>query len=821
MLCGLTTFGCYGCRKRAESPQTTYAHSVDELKRGNLNNALEQTQAALNGSSDTSSEWHYRLLALRGEVLMRKGLYAQSLSSLEFELPSTLRSTDIEVWRQLTRGADYFYRQDFARAQACLSEAQSLAETNHLELLGEVALRQGTLADLRDDTRSASEFYRKALQMARDRKDSYLEVASVGNLGMLAMEEERYDESIDWGTQALRLSESAGDQVSVAKTLLNMSWSYVDLGDYERALDVLQLAQESTHKAGLVNDELICQINLAAIKRYVHDTAAAEQIGTAALNLARKLDAKRSLVETLNVLTSVMLDEANLHTAASYNREALEVSRSIKDHAAELVATLEAARVADSGGDRKSAESLLLGVIDDKDAATAARWEAQARLAKVYDGDNEPVKALAEYAGAIRTIQSARKSIKEEDLRLAFLSSSIDFYDDYIDFLIQHRRVEDALLVADLTRSQTLIEGLTLSANKSSAHPATKQSPLELARKLHATLLIYWLGQNHSYLWVATPAKLSYFPLPPKSQIDPVVKTYRQSILDGRDVLGANDQAGQQLFRMLVAPAQTLIPHDSRAILFPAESLYGLNFESLIVPGPAPHFWIEDVTLSTASALAMPPSTSHPWSVKQRSLLLVGNPEPASADFPRLAQAPAEMQKISSHFPQPERKVLEGPQATPASYLSCNPGRFSYLHFVTHGTASHTRPLESAVILSKVGDSYKLYARDILKDPLSANLVTISACNGAGTRAYAGEGLVGLSWAFLRAGAHNVIGALWEVSDATSTPQLMDSLYSGLDQGQDPATALRNAKLGLLHSSGDSVFKKPFYWAPFQLYSGS
>jgi CHAT domain-containing protein len=104
---------------------------------------------------------------------------------------------------------------------------------------------------------------------------------------------------------------------------------------------------------------------------------------------------------------------------------------------------------------------------------------------------------------------------------------------------------------------------------------------------------------------------------------------------------------------------------------------------------------------------------------------------------------------------------------------------------------------------------------------LNANLVTISACNGAGTRAYSGEGLVGLSWAFLRAGAHNVIGALWEVSDA-STPQLMDAFYRELFQGKDPATALRDAKLGLLHSADpDSVFKNPFYWAPFQLYAGS
>ncbi len=65
----------------------------------------------------------------------------------------------------------------------------------------------------------------------------------------------------------------------------------------------------------------------------------------------------------------------------------------------------------------------------------------------------------------------------------------------------------------------------------------------------------------------------------------------------------------------------------------------------------------------------------------------------------------------------------------------------------------------------------------------------------AGTRAYSGEGLVGLSWAFLRAGAHNVVAALWEVSDA-STPQLMDRLYRELSQEQDPASALRESRTG-------------------------
>jgi CHAT domain-containing protein len=102
--------------------------------------------------------------------------------------------------------------------------------------------------------------------------------------------------------------------------------------------------------------------------------------------------------------------------------------------------------------------------------------------------------------------------------------------------------------------------------------------------------------------------------------------------------------------------------------------------------------------------------------------------------------------------------------------------------------------------------------------PLHAKLVTVSACNGSGVRAYAGEGLVGLSWAFLRAGSHNVIGALWEVNDA-STPLLMDRLYSEINAGKSPEAALREAKLSLIHSTG--IYRKPLYWAAFQLYTGS
>ena len=104
-------------------------------------------------------------------------------------------------------------------------------------------------------------------------------------------------------------------------------------------------------------------------------------------------------------------------------------------------------------------------------------------------------------------------------------------------------------------------------------------------------------------------------------------------------------------------------------------------------------------------------------------------------------------------------------------------------------------PLDSAIILSPHGDTYKLYARDIARLPIHANLVTLSACRSAGSRTYAGEGLVGFAWAFLEAGAQNVVAGLWEVDDA-STAKLMEAMYAQLRRGATPQQALRTAKHG-------------------------
>jgi CHAT domain-containing protein len=263
---------------------------------------------------------------------------------------------------------------------------------------------------------------------------------------------------------------------------------------------------------------------------------------------------------------------------------------------------------------------------------------------------------------------------------------------------------------------------------------------------------------------------------------------------------------------------QTLLPQNAKVVVIPDSSLNNLNFETLIVSEPKPHYWIEDATIADASSLHVLSASYLRERKRPRRLLLVGDSAAPSKEYPELPKAAVQMDSVARHFPESDRRILSRAQATPAAYLDSNPERFSHIHFVAHGTASRLSPLDSAIVLSKSStenDSFKLYARDIIRHRLRADLVTISACYGAGERSYAGEGLVGLSWAFLRAGAHNVIAALWEAAD-TSTEKLMARFYEELDHGVSPDTALRTAKLSLLHGG---EFHNPFYWAPFQLYT--
>lgn len=813
---------CSGCRLR-QDPSNAHSEIESRILHGDLATALAEANRAIRQYGGRSQEWDWRFRILKAQILISQSSPEDAISLLKADLPASLSSSDIAVKKPMFEGIAHTYDQRFEDAEQEIQEAERLANIFQPQLLSEVLNARGSLEVAEKKNAKAEETFRQGLAVARQQKKAGQEARSLGNLAFVAISLEHFDEAIDRSQDALRLARSLGMQSVVATSLGNLGWAYAQLGDFDSSLEFFKQGEDMSEKSALTGYRAYWLTGIADAYQAEHNYNQAEVNLNRALEVGRRLDDKETITTALNALALICLKTGLLDLAEQDVQEARNLEEAGLDHFGTLRSRLLAGRIEGSKRNYRVAEKLFLSVLEDRRADTPARWEARARLAKLHDDQGLPKNADHEYRESIEAIEAARSSVNHEDLRLSFLSNGIEFYDDYVDFLVAHGRNGDALEVAELSRAQTLAEGLRSSA-KITKHSAGHSQTQEIAQRLHSTLLFYWLGETYSYLWAVTPTKTICFTLPPSSEIDAAVHSYREAVASAKNVAETEQSAGEKLYAMLVAPAQKLIPQNSRVILLPDGSLYSLNFETLIVPSQKPHFWIEDVTLTIANSLTLLASGASRPPPRQKSLLLVGDALKASDEFERLPQAEEEMQIVQHYFPGSNRTVLKREQATPGAYLTSNPERYAYVHFVTHGTASRAQPLESAVILSKepASDTYKLYARDIVTRHLNAELVTISACNGSGARAYSGEGLVGLSWAFLRAGAHNVIGALWEVSNAPSTAQLMDVFYSSLSRGKDPATALREAKLSFLRSSNsNSVFKKPYYWAPFQLYAGS
>lgn len=162
-------------------------------------------------------------------------------------------------------------------------------------------------------------------------------------------------------------------------------------------------------------------------------------------------------------------------------------------------------------------------------------------------------------------------------------------------------------------------------------------------------------------------------------------------------------------------------------------------------------------------------------------------------------------------------RLLTGKSATKAQVLQ-DGARCDTLHIATHGYADPWAPEFSGLLLAGTGDApYDvLTAQEIYLWPLQARLVTLSACQTALGKDMEGEGLLGLTRAFIYAGAQDVVCTLWPVADE-STKVLMAWFYDGLLSGKDVDEALQSAQAVLARNAATS---DPFYWAGFTVVRG-
>ena len=145
--------------------------------------------------------------------------------------------------------------------------------------------------------------------------------------------------------------------------------------------------------------------------------------------------------------------------------------------------------------------------------------------------------------------------------------------------------------------------------------------------------------------------------------------------------------------------------------------------------------------------------------------------------------------------------------------------KYRIIHVATHGLLNAERPQFTGVVLSLVGNKTRdgfVRTDEVFNLHLGSPLVMLSACETGLGKEKRGEGVMGLTRAFMYAGAPTVGVSLWSVADK-STADLMTDFYQRLlsaSAGTSTSGALRGAQLAMI--SGKK-YSAPFYWAPFVL----
>ncbi len=777
--------------------ETEYRKAVEASLHEGPKAAGRIVDDALARAGSSKEDWVYALRIYRAELDAQTKSPRAAQPVLRTPLPPHLRTTEIEIRRLTALAMATFHSDQKEEAYRITDEVVALASKHVPGRLAEAYYLRGNLRKNEEDARRAMRLFTKA------GNDTWA-LMSEATLVRAFEEQGRYSEAVEIGERVVPRLRQAG--LTVAGTITgNTASAYYWLGDYESAKEYLSQAEELARKLGKSHDLAVWLDRIGDVYLATGDLEGAAKWYGDAEAFARE-HGHRQLARALSNVAQVAIRRGQFEQA----RDAIEESIGL-DTAVNELEDVRRARVIRASlniatGNYGAARQELEDVIATT-TTTVWRQQAETGLGRLYAAQQQSELAERYFARALKTAVDARATIKPEH-RFSYFNGVEDLFDSYVDFLVDNGQIARALVITEESRARTLAEGLGAIV------PSKKLDVLAIAKRTNATILAYWLGTRRSYVWTVKATGMWIRELPPAAVLERELEEYQQVLQD--DSLDKCASRGQRLFQTLVGSAARGAAQDARFIVVADGKLHTLNFDTLVVPAPRAHWWIDDVTLISANSLHLLARPAVKWATEP-SLLLVGDTPRVDPAFRPLPSARVEMEQVGAHFRR--KKVLSGAAATPAAFLGAAPATFDVIHFVAHGIATRKRPLDSAVILAKDdADRYKLLARDIVDQHLTARLVTISSCHGAGSRAYAGEGLVGLAWAFLRAGAEQVIAALWEVNDA-ATAKLMNHTYAQIRAGRDPAVALRDAKRALIHS--DTSQQKPRYWAPFVIYAGS
>lgn len=575
--------------------------------------------------------------------------------------------------------------------------------------------------------------------------------------------------------EAHRLMHQAGDPAGAAVHLVSAGWCRV-LGQdwvaaeksFADALPLLAGANDPRNLAGVL-------AGLAWVERTQGDLHRARQH---ALDALTHVEALRSSTRRLNLRASLLADRQQFFDLA------VDVLMQLAEKTGEESFVAEAFAVSERAHGRLLLEALP-GEESEARSRPGQRTDVEMgayRVARI-DASYRRDRAEATYEGYLRLTEAAL------------------------------RRALDELRDAE-----------AVTASGSATRPV---SLAEAQRELlddDSQLLLYDLGRQRSYLWVVSRHSVHTFVLAGAADLERrALEVYRAlAASDQRSTWFQARRRTEALADELLGPALPVLTGRRLLIVREGALLY-VPFGALPLPSDVKG---DRRPLVARFEIAYLPSASVAVWMRRRKVtpgtgaldvVALAQPLPITAGFGPLPFTADEAQAVVSAAPPQRGRAFVGGMAHKGLITQDRLGEPRYLHFATHGYADERDPELSALVLAArpdwSGDGL-LRACEVARLRLRCELVVLSACDSGLGAKIAGEGLVGLPHAFLRAGAGKVLASLWPVNDPAASV-LMKDLYQGmLRSGLSPEAALQRAQLNL---AARPKWRQPYYWAGFVL----
>jgi CHAT domain-containing protein len=716
----------------------------------------------------------------------------------------------------------------------------------------------------------------EALQMFRNEAGrKHQEVATLANLAITHAALGDFSTALAYNEQALSDAEAVDDRAIEQRTLYQLGDLYLRMGDARGAIPYLERSAELSEKVKWPRQNISARLGLGAAYQRLGQRQRALLVLSEALANARQGSYAAHQADALSQIGQCHLNGNDLNQAEASFTESLTIaSRAgfaeiiIRAHRGIAEIALRRRRYGESLDHLKAAVEVI---------ETARLRVPTPDLRAGFVRENSQVYEDVIHVLSVLHDQNPSKGHDQEALTYAERARARTFLDLLAESkaqitkgLTQEQARQKRLLEAELSRAmRALIENET-KKNRQAAHEAEQRLSQWIVRlrisnpkyhELHypapvdavkargtagnerAAILEYALGERRSHLWVITGTHTRMIRLPPRSVIEQAVSAYRQTIVRRPEGPGFDAYRKQSLllYELLLRPALAFIGSPQRLIIAPDGPLYYLPFETLLITED--HYLIEDHVIAytpSVSVLSALKPDNQPSRPRTHDLLAYGDPlfstatddlnahstanvvraiyQAGGIQFPPLPNTRVEVEAVASLFPVNRRKSYLGVQASETSVKREKLTAYRTLHFATHAVIDEKAPTRSGIVLSLVKTGEEdgiLRMNEIFNLELNADLVVLSACQTGLGKVIRGEGMVGLTRAFLYAGSPRAVVSLWEVNDLTA-PEIMKSFYLGLRQGRPAGVALREAKLEMIHSPARAL-RHPYFWAPFVL----